>query len=79
MSKRNVRGEETRPSGYGFLTLTRYIGERIYIGEDIEVVATAITGARQVRISVRAPKTMRIDRAEKRDEEKENGSEGSTG
>jgi carbon storage regulator len=45
------------------LLLTRRVGERILIGNDIEVTVTAVNGG-QVRIGVKAPRTMRVDRPE---------------
>lgn len=43
------------------LTLTRKEGEGIYIGEDIEIVVREIRKS-QVRISVRAPRHMKVAR-----------------
>jgi carbon storage regulator len=46
------------------LTLTRSVGERIYIGEDIVVEVRAILDGRQVRIAIDAPRQVPIHRAE---------------
>lgn len=46
------------------LTLTRSVGERIYIGDDIIVEVRAILDGRQVRISIDAPRQVPIHRAE---------------
>lgn len=54
------------------LILTRRIGETIIIGDDIEVTVLAVQGS-QVRIGVKAPKDVVVDREEiriKRDAEK---------
>lgn len=45
------------------LTLTRRIGEKLIIGDDIVVVIKAICGG-QVKVSVEAPKTLSIHREE---------------
>lgn len=44
-----------------YLTVTRRVGERINIGQDIEIVLTSIQG-KQARISVSAPKDVKIER-----------------
>lgn len=41
------------------LTLTRKVGEKIVVGSDIEIVVREIRG-KQVRLSIKAPKTLRI-------------------
>ncbi len=46
------------------LTLTRSVGERIYIGDDIVIEVRAILDGRQVRISIDAPRQVPIHRAE---------------
>lgn len=46
------------------LILTRKIGEKIKIGDDIEVVLVDITGANQVKIGINAPKGIPILREE---------------
>lgn len=45
------------------LILTRRIGETIRIGEDIEVQVMGIRGP-QVRIGIKAPDAVRVDREE---------------
>jgi carbon storage regulator len=45
------------------LILTRRVGETIRIGEDIEVTVLEVNG-RQVRIGVKAPKDVAVDREE---------------
>jgi carbon storage regulator len=46
------------------LTITRRVGERIYIGDDIVIVVNAIRGKNNVRIGVKAPRDVRISRGE---------------
>jgi len=55
--KWKVSGEEC-----GTLCLSRQAGESLLIGEEIEILVIRIRG--QVTFSVRAPKTMKIVRAE---------------
>lgn len=45
------------------LVLTRRIGEAICIGRDIEVVVLSVNGA-QVRLGIKAPKDVTVDREE---------------
>jgi len=45
------------------LILTRRIGDKILIGDDIEIVVSNIKGF-QVRLAVEAPKAVKIIRAE---------------
>lgn len=45
------------------LVLTRRIGERIVIGENIEITVVGVHGE-QVRLAVSAPKDVAVDRAE---------------
>ena len=47
------------------LILTRRCGETIMIGSDVRVKVVGVNGG-QVRISIDAPKTMRVDRHEVR-------------
>ncbi len=47
------------------LVLTRTVGEKILIGDGITVAAQSVRGKR-VRISVTAPPTVPVDRAEVR-------------
>lgn len=46
------------------LTLTRSVGERIMIGDDIVIEVRAILDNRQVRIAVEAPRQVPVHRAE---------------
>lgn len=46
------------------LTLTRSVGERILIGDDIVIEVRAVLDGRQVRISIDAPRQVPIHRAE---------------
>jgi carbon storage regulator len=48
------------------LVLTRRIGEEIVIADQIRVVVVAVGGC-QVRLGIRAPATVRIDRQEVRE------------
>lgn len=45
------------------LILTRRVGETIIIGDAIEVTVVALNGA-QVRIGIKAPKDVTVDREE---------------
>ncbi|WP_024328866.1 MULTISPECIES: carbon storage regulator [unclassified Thioalkalivibrio] len=47
------------------LVLTRKVGERLMVGEDIAVEVLDVNGS-QARIGVTAPEDMRIDREEVR-------------
>lgn len=47
------------------LVITRRPGEAIIIGSDVAVIVTGIKG-NQVRLSVNAPKSVRVDREENR-------------
>jgi carbon storage regulator len=47
------------------LLLTRRVGERVIIGNDIEVTVMAVNGG-QVRLGIEAPRAMRVDREEVR-------------
>jgi carbon storage regulator len=56
------------------LILTRRAGESLRIGDDVEVTVMAVNGA-QVRIGIKAPITISVDReevAERKRREKEN-------
>ena len=46
------------------LTLTRLVGERILIGDDIVIEVRSILDGKQVRISIDAPRQVPIRRAE---------------
>lgn len=48
------------------LILTRRPGEMLRIGDDIEVTVMAVNGS-QVRIGIKAPQDVRVDREEIRD------------
>ena len=48
------------------LVLSRKVGERIRIAEDIVVVVTAIQGDR-IKIGIEAPKSVRVLRGERRE------------
>lgn len=45
------------------LTLTRKVGQKIFIGDDIEIVIREVRG-RQVRLGIVAPSGMRVYREE---------------
>ena len=45
------------------LVLTRRVGERIVISDDIQITVLAITGGR-VRLGIAAPESVRVDRRE---------------
>lgn len=47
----------------GMLILTRRAGETLRIGEEVEVTVMAINGA-QVRIGIKAPRNVVVDREE---------------
>ena len=46
------------------LTLTRSVGERIIIGDDIVIEVRAILDNHQVRIAIQAPRQVPVHRAE---------------
>jgi len=57
-------GTERRPCvNPHMLILTRRAGETLRIGENVEVTVMAINGA-QVRIGIKAPRTVVVDREE---------------
>jgi carbon storage regulator len=45
------------------LILTRRTGESLRIGEDVEVTVMAVNGS-QVRIGIKAPRSVAVDRQE---------------
>jgi carbon storage regulator len=57
------------------LILTRRAGEALRIGDDIEVTVMAVNGT-QVRIGIKAPRDVAVDReeiAERKRRDRENG------
>jgi carbon storage regulator len=56
------------------LCLNRRVGEKILIGNDIEIVVVSIIGG-QVKLGVKAPDHLRIDREEVRDKVNAKGRE----
>jgi carbon storage regulator len=46
------------------LTLTREVGEKIVIGDDIIVTVVSVSENGRVRLGIDAPRQVRIDRAE---------------
>ena len=59
----------------GMLILTRRAGESLRIGDDVEVTVMAVNGS-QVRIGIKAPINVSVDReevAERKRREKEHG------
>ncbi len=46
------------------LVFERFIGESIMIGEDIQIVLTAIKGPKKVKIAVNAPRGIPVHRRE---------------
>ena len=46
--------------------LTRRVGETLCIGDDVQVIVMSVNG-NQVRIGIKAPKEMRVDRSEIRE------------
>jgi carbon storage regulator len=46
------------------LTLTREIGEKIVIGDDVVVTVISVSENGRVRLGIEAPRQIRIDRAE---------------
>lgn len=47
------------------LVLSRRVGEKILIGEDVELLVSSISG-NKVRISIKAPRNVSVDREEVR-------------
>lgn len=61
------------------LILSRRTGETVMIGEDVTVTILGVKG-NQVRIGVKAPKNMRVDREEIRErKDRENSGEDADG
>ncbi len=46
------------------LTLTREVGEKIVIGDDIVITVVSVSEHGRVRLGIEAPRQVRIDRAE---------------
>jgi carbon storage regulator len=46
------------------LTLTREVGQQIYIGDDIILTVVSVSPSGRVRLGIEAPKQVRIDRKE---------------
>lgn len=46
------------------LTLTREVGQQIYIGDDIILTVVSVSPNGRVRLGIEAPKQVRIDRKE---------------
>lgn len=61
------------------LILSRRTGETVMIGEDVTVTILGVKG-NQVRIGIKAPKNMRVDREEIRErKDRENSGEDADG
>jgi carbon storage regulator len=55
---------EAQPEGsLSMLILTRRTGESLRIGDDVEVTVMAVNGS-QVRIGIKAPRNIAVDREE---------------
>ena len=54
------------------LILARYVGEKILIGDDIEIMVVEI-GASRVKLGIQAPTAVAVDRAEVRKSKDEEG------
>lgn len=54
------------------LILSRNVGQKILVGDDIEITITGILGG-QVRVGIDAPKEIEIDREEIRVAKQESG------
>ncbi len=46
------------------LTLTREVGEKIVIGDDVVITVISVSENGRVRVGIEAPRQIRIDRAE---------------
>jgi carbon storage regulator len=46
------------------LTLTREVGQQIYIGDDVVLTVVSVSANGRVRLGIDAPKQVRIDRKE---------------
>ena len=56
------------------LVLSRKVGETIWIGEDVELVISEIKGE-QVKIGIRAPRSIEVIRGELREDVSESNTE----
>ena len=56
------------------LVLSRKVGETIWIGEDVEIVITEVKGE-QVKIGIRAPRSIDVIRGELRQDVSESNTE----
>jgi len=52
------------------LILSRKIGEKILIGDDIEIMLVAVRSGEKARIGIQAPRGIAVDRAEVREQKK---------
>lgn len=59
----HVQRDPTRALMFPMLILTRRAGETLRIGDDVEVTVMAVNGA-QVRIGIKAPRDVVVDREE---------------
>lgn len=57
------RDEPSHAADQNMLILTRRAGEALRIGDDIEVTVMAVSGT-QVRIGIKAPRDVAVDREE---------------
>jgi len=55
------------------LVLTRKIGERIVIGDDVEVMVLEVRSREKVRLGITAPEGVAVDRLEVRRAKEEEG------
>ena len=51
------------------LVLTRKVGQKILIGENVEVTILGVSGG-QIKVGVAAPRSVNVDREEIRDKKK---------
>lgn len=55
------------------LVLTRHVGESILVGDDVEITVLEIRSGGKVRLGVKAPKHIEVDRREVRIQKEEEG------
>lgn len=60
------------------LVLTRKIGEKILIGDDVEVMVLEVKSREKVRLGVQAPPGVAVDREEVRKSKEEEGRHGNS-